>query len=219
MSARSVLALFALVALSLATADRSRGDDSLARKWQDRLDKEPRFEFNHDANVFSSIKDYSCDCQLHLICGPGKTLDWSLAFVKNGKRILSLDAHEYTVFCNQLRGFEAAKRPEEDILYFAHFSPADCGCKVAAYDMSNGKQLWATDLKGVGDFDHSLWGNSVNIHLDEGVVYIAGEESSGKYLEVLDRRTGKTIAHRIFPKSNKDKKSGGSRAAKGEGSQ
>ncbi len=205
MSARSLLALLASVALLLGRTDRSRGDDSLAHKWQDRLDKETRCDFDDDANVLSSIKKYSCDCQMHLVCGPGETDKWTLVFVKNGKMVLSLDAHEYSVFCNEQRGFEAAKGREEDVLYYAHFSPSSNGCKVAAYDLSNGKQLWATELKGVGRFDHSLWSNQVNIHLHEGVVYIAGKEMGSKYLEVLDRKTGKTIAHRIFPRSDKDK--------------
>jgi hypothetical protein len=111
---------------------------------------------------------------------------------------LTLDGHTTRVF-----------RTVKNTLYFAHFDRADCGCTVAAYDLTTGKKLWETKLRAVGDIDHSKYSNRVTMGLSsspdldkdgEGIVSITGRESLGDYIEILDRASGKVLAHKVYRK-------------------
>jgi hypothetical protein len=188
--------------LAQALAQRLYGDDMLAQTWQKRIDRQSSFEFREEeANVLASLRRYGGNCQIHMVFDRTKVEPWKFSFVREGRTVLSLDGHEYSVFRTDADDpFLEEKPVRENTLYFAHFCPGSCGCVLAAYDLATGKRLWSTELKAVGSFDHSLHVNRINMRVFRGddVVWIAGSESSGNYVEIVDARTGRILAHRVF---------------------
>jgi hypothetical protein len=99
---------------------------------------------------------------------------------------------------------EAAFAVRDGVLYFAKFSPHANGCSVVAHDLKTGKQLWDQPLKGIGMIRHFRYSNSVILTVEKHpsaaawAVVVTGWESAGKYLEVLDPKTGKQLAHKKY---------------------
>ena len=91
-----------------------------------------------------------------------------------------------------------------DALYVADFSPLANGCKVVAYDLTTGKKAWDRPLAGIGEVPHSKYRNrvamSVEKHPDKDhfALVIVGQESAGRYVEVIDLATGKQLANRKY---------------------
>jgi hypothetical protein len=83
-------------------------------------------------------------------------------------------------------------------VYYADFTPYSSGCTVIAYDMKAKKQLWKTDLKGLGPISHTKYRNAVILEVKDDVIRVLGQESAGKYLEYVDLKSGKTVANRVF---------------------
>jgi hypothetical protein len=77
------------------------------------------------------------------------------------------------------------------------------GCNVISYDLKKDKQLWKTELKGLGPIDHSKYYNSVILELKDDAIRILGKETAGRYVEYLDPKTGKTVGHKIFKDEKK----------------
>src|SRR5207244_1830195 len=111
----------------------------------------------------------------------------TLRFTKDGKEAFSLDGHSGTVFV-----------VKEGILYYAHYSSARSGCFVIAYNLANGKELWKTRLKGIGEIVHFGYDNSVALSLVDGAIRVLGHESAGNYIEFVDLKEGKTVGNRVF---------------------
>jgi hypothetical protein len=95
------------------------------------------------------------------------------------------DASERTVFARW-----------KDNLYIAEYCPIATGCEVVAVDLKSGKQLWRTQLQGIGPTYHSKYLNLVNIETDGKIVIVAGNEAHGRYVEHLDIQTGKMLANK-----------------------
>jgi hypothetical protein len=70
-----------------------------------------------------------------------------------------------------------------------------------AWDLKAKKQLWKTNLKGLGGIIHFQYHNAVNLDLDGQAVRVRGKESAGRYIEYVDRKTGKTVGHKVYPKN------------------
>ncbi len=86
-----------------------------------------------------------------------------------------------------------------DVLYHSEHGPTSSGCIVRAVDLTTGKAMWSTHLKGIGPADYSKYRNQVHLETyDMGTLRVFGFESAGSYVEFLDRRTGKTVGHRVF---------------------
>jgi hypothetical protein len=83
-------------------------------------------------------------------------------------------------------------------LYYADFSPIASGCAVVAVDLTTGEQLWRAELRGLGPVDHSKYRNRVILDVDRNAVRVLGKESSGRYIEYLDRKSGRTVGHKVF---------------------
>jgi hypothetical protein len=201
-----LLASLLLVLLVIVVARGSRAEDSLAAKWQQRIDNEPQSDFDAEAcNILRSLRDYYGKCQVHMVFDPARSAgaeDLTLKFVREGKEVLVIKGH----FCSVFRTEGSPFGTEGKILYFAEFDTSACGCSLVAYDLRTGREVWRNNLKGVGLFDHSIYRNRVKMDLYEGVVRIRGHESGGDYVEIVDQKTGKTIAHRVFEsKPPKDK--------------
>ena len=194
---RASIAAVAIAAASLTPA--ADAPDPLAAKkaaWEKVLGQ-MTFRFSEsDAGVLFSLTQYGGDCKVHMVFDPKKWWRLTFQFERDGKDILTLDGHQGSVF-----------RTVKNVLYFAHFPPGDCGCTVAAYDLTTGKKLWETKLNAVGTPLHSAYFNRVTMGLSslpeldkegEGIVSITGRESFGDYVEILDRNSGKVLAHKVY---------------------
>lgn len=84
---------------------------------------------------------------------------------------------------------------QANTLYVARFCRIATGCNVEAIDFPSGRQLWAVALEGIGPTHHSKYRNGVNIEADRGRVIVFGNEAHGRYVEVLDARTGKQLGN------------------------
>ena len=100
------------------------------------------------------------------------------------------------------------------VLYHAGFPRWASGCEVVAYDLRGGK-LWRTRLKGAKDDEEGLRleklekANLVRLErVNEEVLAVYGDESNGRYIEIVDMKTGKTVGHKVFTEEDADKKPG-----------
>jgi len=189
--------IVALVAASLSRAADPPGQLAAKKEaWQKALE-DMTFRFSEsDAGVLYSLSQYSGDCKLHMIYDPKERGQLTFKFERDGKEVLTLPGHTGSVF-----------RTVKNLLYFAHFPTYSSGSTVAAYDLTTGKRLWETKLNAVGNPSHSAYGNKVTMGLSslhdldkegEGIVSITGRESFGDYIEILDRSTGKVLAHKVY---------------------
>ncbi len=88
-----------------------------------------------------------------------------------------------------------------DFLYVADHSPICSGCAIIAFDLRAGKELWKTTLKGLGPIDHSKYHNQVWMEpIDDSVFAVYGHESAGKYVELVNFKTGQTVGHKVLPR-------------------
>ena len=96
------------------------------------------------------------------------------------------------------------------------------GCEVVAYDLKGQKQLWRTHLEGLVAVGDSEYCNVVRLErVNDEVLAVYGDEVAGRYVEIVDMKTGKTVGHKEFPKrrgKEDEKKEGGPdpKAAAGE---
>jgi hypothetical protein len=194
----AAVALIGLVVFSCSTA--AEPPDPLAakkEKWQKQLE-DTKFHFSKDqAGVMYSLSQcIRGDYKIHMIYDPKTWWMMTFKFERDGKELLTIDGHDRSVF-----------RIDGNVLYFAHFPPLSSGCTVTAHDLTTGKRLWETRLNAIGDIDHSKYRNEVTMDLvnltgldkeGEGSVCITGRESYGDYCEVLDRNTGKVLAHKTY---------------------
>ncbi|HYT87953.1 MAG TPA: hypothetical protein VEL76_04480 [Gemmataceae bacterium] len=112
-----------------------------------------------------------------------------------------------------------------DRLYLADFSPIATGCRVVAVNFKTGGRLWQNKLKGLGPIGHALsegcaaasgnwqnklkglgpighskYRNRINITTDGKIITVWGNEAAGRYVELLDKQTGRTVGHKVFAK-------------------
>jgi hypothetical protein len=113
------------------------------------------------------------------------TMDPTIRVRKDGEEIVAWRAHRSSVF---VRG--------GDLLYYADFSPHATGCRIVAYHLKAREESWKTPLLGIGPVSHSMYGNRVNLKLEGDHLIVYGDEAAGRYIEVLDRFTGRTVGHR-----------------------
>lgn len=87
---------------------------------------------------------------------------------------------------------------EGGILYVARYCPIRTGCSVEAIDFATGQRVWALALEGIGPTDHSKYRNGVIVECDAGRVVVFGNEAHGRYVEILDARTGRQLGNQKF---------------------
>jgi len=80
-------------------------------------------------------------------------------------------------------------------LYAALYSNIATGCRILALDAASGDVLWDTPLKGLGPLHHSKYSNAVQMRFIDDRLAIFGNESVGKYVEVLDPNSGQMMFH------------------------
>ena len=107
------------------------------------------------------------------------------------------------------------------VVYHAVFRNSSTGCKVVAYDLKGRKAacggLHLKGLVAVGDYDE--YSNKVRLErVNDEVLAVYGDEVFyGRYVEIVDMKTGKTVGHKVCPKKadgKEDKKKEGGAEAK-----
>jgi outer membrane protein assembly factor BamB len=104
----------------------------------------------------------------------------------------------------RLWGFDLAKQfvasaalaSDATRVYVAQLCGIATGTTVTAFDASTGRQEWRDDLYGVGPVSHSKYSNEVSLRVEGGHVVVSGWESAGKYVEVIDARSGADLGNR-----------------------
>jgi hypothetical protein len=87
----------------------------------------------------------------------------------------------------------------DSVLYYTDYCGISSGCTVVAFDLKARKKLWTTNLKGLGPISHSKYRNLVRMDQANGeVLAVYGQESSGRYVEFVELKTGKTVANKVF---------------------
>lgn len=185
-----------------------------SKAWQAWLEADGFSFLNREGLLFEALLAYSGPCELHLVRDADQPPDasgqtkqhaipqdvpLSIKLVRGRREILALPCRPSDTFTAAQNAFFIASHPE-----FAQ------GCTVRAYDMSTGKLMWETDdLTGFEFGGHSAYGNAVKIratHLRTNAdtandaVVVLGRESFGDYKTVIDVKTGKTLAHKIYRK-------------------
>ena len=106
---------------------------------------------------------------------------------KDGRDIVEWRAHSASVFVR--RG---------DVLFYAAFSPHSSGCSIVAHHLQQG-ELWKTPLWGISLLGQSMYTNRVNMKLDGNNLIVYGDESAGRYIELVDVLTGRVVGKRGGP--------------------
>jgi hypothetical protein len=143
------------------------------------------------ATAEASARGLGGDYRVQIEPTPGKPSASTISLTRDGQPIYSWEGHTYSVFVLA-----------HDVLYRADFSPGQTGCTVIARDLKAGKLLWTTHLWGVPVHAHSQYQNRINMKIDARHLTVYGNESFGRYIELLDLRTGKTVGHRLVGRSD-----------------
>jgi hypothetical protein len=172
--------------------------------WNDKLESMPvAFDLFANQAAFSSVDQslksliYKSDhLNVHLVFDPQHYNQLVFRFFDKDREIISLRGHRYSSF-----------RVEGDLLFFADYLPDGPGCAIAAYDLTTGKEVWRTTLHQKQPQGASAYRNRVNMLLHSGyalptqkkkgagsTLQITGSESYCDYIEVLDAKTGASLA-------------------------
>jgi hypothetical protein len=110
--------------------------------------------------------------------------------IRRGHTVARFKAHSETAFVILA----------DRVLVYSVHHPISTGCTLVAFDLKRRRQLWKTHLKGIGPVGHSKYRNRINLEAGPGqAVTVFGWESFGRYLEVVDLKTGKTLTHQKLP--------------------
>ena len=140
------------------------------------------------ATVLDSMLRASCDYRIELLRKKKAWGELTIRFADKDGVALTIAGHAGTSFVT-----------DGTIVYYADYHPISTGCSLIAYDLMAKKQLWKTALKGLGPIDHTKYRNRVLVErMPGGALRVWGWESAGKYLELVDPKKGKTVAHRLF---------------------
>jgi len=85
---------------------------------------------------------------------------------------------------------------EGELLYYVAHREISSGATLVAVELATGKLRWRTPLRGLGPIGHSQYRNQVWLAVEADVLMVQSVESSGKYIELVDKQTGKTVANK-----------------------
>ncbi len=83
-------------------------------------------------------------------------------------------------------------------IFFAHASGISTGAWLYAIRPSDGAILWEKRLLGIGLVAHSEYWNMLQIAVVDDAVVVYGNEASGRYVEVVDPKSGDTIVNKAW---------------------
>jgi hypothetical protein len=163
-----------------------------AMDWQRKADAAEWKWSDHYASLFDSVERQLRGYEVHLVRLPNSgwagMSSFTVHVLDNGKEVCSFKAHSETPF-TQIG----------DVLYVAKLSPIATGSSIVAYDLKARKRLWECDLRGNPPEDHSKYRHQINLDTDGDAVVVYGKETNGRYIEYVDRRTGRTLGHKKLP--------------------
>jgi outer membrane protein assembly factor BamB len=81
-------------------------------------------------------------------------------------------------------------------LYLALYSEGTTGAEIAAIDDKTGRLLFRKPLQVAGKLRHGKIRNHVQLRFVDPWVVAFGDESTGRYIEALDAKTGETVSSR-----------------------
>jgi hypothetical protein len=173
------------------------GSIARAADYQKLADQQPwRFDWSA-ANLLYCVDRDLHDFVVEIRCPkrppPNKDRRLTVRLLTDGQEVFSFRGFRDTVFARS-----------GDVLYVAEFDPITTGCAVVATDLITGRQVWRSELKGVGPVKHSRYRNHVTIDAEGEVLVVRGHESLGRYIEYIDRKSGKTVGHKKYPPPDGD---------------
>jgi hypothetical protein len=80
-----------------------------------------------------------------------------------------------------------------DTVVVALYSRIASGCRLVGLDIKTGAKRWEVVLEGLGPVSHSKYRNDVQVSVINGQVVVYGWESSGRYIEIVDPKSGRTL--------------------------
>jgi hypothetical protein len=83
-------------------------------------------------------------------------------------------------------------------LFVARYCPGASGADLFALAAGSGELRWKTAPYGIGTIGHSKYSNAVRLELLHDHLVVFGRESGGRYIEVIDPRTGRSVANQRF---------------------
>lgn len=93
----------------------------------------------------------------------------------------------------------AALLIDNDSVFIAHYSVIASGVTIHAVDLNSGQERWQTRAQGPGPIAHSKYANHVELAMVRGYLTVFGRESAGRYIELLDPKSGKLVSTRTLP--------------------
>jgi hypothetical protein len=84
----------------------------------------------------------------------------------------------------------------DGILYIALYAESASGAEIAAIESKTGRLLFRTPLRAPGPPHHGKIRNRVQLRFVDPWVVAFGDESTGRYIEALDAKTGATVSSR-----------------------
>ena len=188
-----VLTIAGLSACAHEPPQGAESNDQRKAHWQKYAENYGEIDLSRViADVFNSMLGYSGDCDIHLIQRPRSAI-MRLRFVRDDREILAFSVEVTCVF-----------RDSNNVLYFGHYIDSKAQRSVAAYDLETGKTLWRTVLTNQHFATFNREGQ-FTVQLREDVVFIAGKESTGRYIEIFDQKTGQRLAYHAVPAVSKYK--------------
>jgi hypothetical protein len=189
-----IVALLVAVAFCWVSSSPSVGDvpkraaGGKVISHQETVDRLPWRWSGREASLAYSVARHLTDDEVDILPSPGVRYCLTIRLKAGDKTVQAFEGHEETVLARW-----------GDRLYLADFSPIASGCTVIAVNLKTGERLWQSPLRGLGPVHHSEYHNRVTIATDGTLITVWGKEASGRYVEFLDCKTGKTVGHKVFP--------------------
>ncbi len=180
------------LSLVLFVSFNSLSKELTAEDYPQILNELESADFHLDRTTLGDALDrYYGHYQVEIIKEKDPKDGWGLKirFTDGEKEIHSWLGHSLSIFTHDAG----------DIIFYADFHPRRTGCEIVAYDLKNQKLLWRTKLRALGDIFHGKYFNRVNMSWEpHGLLVIYGEESAGRYIELVDSKSGNTVANRVL---------------------
>lgn len=135
----------------------------------------------------TTASDLRCDVSLEQA---GERLHF--ACTRDGARVWGYDLADFFVP-------GAAITANVDAVFVVTYCAISSGAVVTAFDADRGRLLWTRRLEALGDVAHSEYYNDLDVRAEDGLVIVSGWEAYGKYVEVLDAKTGEDLGNRKEP--------------------
>lgn len=145
--------------------------------YQKVADKAPWTFSEEKASLESCVKLHLGAYDVRIVAV--KDRDMTVRVIKDRQELATFSGHS-----------ETALACAGDMLFVSEHSPISNGCEL--------QPAWKVRLKGLGPIPHSKYRNQVNVEADGKVVTVWGKEASGRYVEIIDAKTGKMLGHKVF---------------------